>query len=323
MSVDIPILIAGTVGSGRQNHQADMWVPRLAQAGLSPIAVWTPPSVSAQHHETAAQLASNLGLELEVSPRPTRWGRGVVACLRGRERTAMLEAAAERGIPVLLDKPTVDTTAEIEAAAEAAADCRVVAGHHMSAHPGFTRALGAVRSGEIGLLRAVAADLVVSGGDGPSPAGELRNLGVYLIDMIRQATGPARLVVSAHSTSGDGAGDSWVMLGQSDHDVVVSAHVTRTAPGPGATLLDRIRLLGTHGWIVVDLLAPGLSVRTSRGHTAVPWGEDSVTALLSHFARVIRGEVDAQTLSSIVELSRALDEIEAAARTGRSRTLTW
>lgn len=324
MSTMTPVLIAGTVGSAGQNHQADMWVPALAAAGLTPVGVWSPPSVGDAQLRAAADLAAGLGLTSTVSAQPELGSaRGIIACLRGEERQSLLSFAAERGVPVLLDKPTLDTSEEIEEAISGAPGLVVLPGHHLSAHPGFLRAVAGAHAAEIGLLRAAAVDLVVGGGDGPAPQGELRNLGVYAVDMLRQATGRATVSVQAHrSPASAGAGESWSFLGQSDRDVVVSSHVSRTT-GAGGILLAKVRLVGTHGWVLADLLSPALEVSTPAGVRRMPYGENTVVALLTRFAAIIAGTARTAPANDILILSRALDGITASADTQTATTITW
>ncbi|MBD3942682.1 hypothetical protein IF188_13345 [Microbacterium sp. NEAU-LLC] len=316
----ISVLLAGAVGTGRQHHQADMWAPRLEAAGLAPVAVWTPPTVRDEAIARATDLANGLGVELEVSAQPRVAASGAVVCLRGAERIAFARFATDAGLPILLDKPTLDDTAELEAFAEAAG--AVVPGHHLGVHPGFTRALSAVRGAEIGLLRAVNADLVVAAGDGLSPVGELRNHGVYLVDLLRQATGPAQVRLQAHGTP---KADAFTLLGQTERDVVVSMHVSRTAESAGGSGILRavVRLLGTDGSLLVDLARPSIDVRTPRGRDVLPFGEDSVTALLARFAATIAGRHRPAPASDLVTLSRALDGIAESASSGNPTTLTW
>jgi predicted dehydrogenase len=318
----IPVLVAGTVGSGAQHHQAEMWTPAFAAAGLEAVGVWTPPTVDAAALARARSLAGDLGLELEVSERPSTPAAGAVVCLRGAERIAFARFAAERGMPILLDKPTLDPTAQVEELAAAVGDGVVMAGHHLSSHPGFTRALTAVRGAEIGLLRAVHADLVSGGGD-RSPDGELRNLGVYLVELIRQATGPATVTLQATATP---QGDAWTLLGRTDREVVVSAHVSRAgaAGGQPRSLRARLRLVGTHGSLLVDLTKPTIGLATTAATSTVPFvGESSVVAHLRRFAGAIDGTVRIPPASDLVTLSRALDAIAASAATVEAAPLTW
>ncbi|GMA94771.1 hypothetical protein GCM10025881_15950 [Pseudolysinimonas kribbensis] len=262
-----------------------------------------------------ALLAGDLGVDLEVSEEPSTAAAGAVVCLRGAERIAFARFAAERGMPILLDKPTLDATAQVEELAAVAGDGIVMAGHHLSSHPGFTRALTAVRGAEIGLLRAVHADLVSGGGD-RSPDGELRNLGVYLVELTRQTTGPADLTLQATAT---GAGDAWTFLGRTDREVVVSAHVSRAGAGEASprSLRARLRLLGTHGSLIVDLAKPAIGLATTNATSTVPFvGESSVVAHLRRFARAIDGSVRVPAPADLVTLSRALDAIAASAATG-------
>lgn len=162
--------------------------------------------------------------------------------------------------------------------------------------PGYARALTAVRSAEIGLLRAVALD-VVGIGDGEA----LRELGPEAIDVIRAATGPSSVEFQAHSSAGGGA---TTLLGRASRGVVVSAHLSLVAGEGREHLRATIRMVGTHGSVLVDLLRPQLEVRTATGTTRVPFGVPR--------AETPPGDA-AETLTAIAE----------SARSGRTISITW
>jgi predicted dehydrogenase len=319
----IPVLLAGTVGSGTQNHQASQWGPNLAAAGFVVEAVWTPPTVGDPAIERARALAASFGMQAQVADQPDTRAAGAIACLRGTERADFMTFAAQRSLAVLLDKPTLDSTSELEKFAAAADGATVLAGHHFLSHPGFTRALAAVRNAEIGLLRAVSADLVSGGGE-PAAMGELRNLGVYLVEMIRQATGPAAVTLQAHASP---AADAWSFLGKTDRGVVVSAHVSRASAGadvPVRTLRAKLRLVGTHGSMLIDLTRPVIGLSTVTGAGTLPFaGENSVVAHLKRFAAVIAGAARPAPASDLIVLSSALDAITESASSGDTASLSW
>lgn len=165
----------------------------------------------------------------------------------------------------------------------------------LTTQPGFTRALAAVRGAEIGLLRAVALDIVAVG-EGEA----LRELGHEAISVIRSATGPVAVDLQAHATS-DGA---TTFLGRASHGIAVSAHLSLVAGQPREYLRAAIRLVGTHGSVLVDLLRPLLDVRTAAGTKQVRFGTPG--------AQVPPADA-ADTLSAIAE----------SARSGRTISTTW
>ncbi|MCW2898288.1 MAG: hypothetical protein JWO67_553 [Streptosporangiaceae bacterium] len=316
----VPVLLAGTVGVGTQNHQADMWAPALAKAGFFPEAVWMPPGVDDQAMGRARLLAERQNLPLWVSETPETSAAGAIVCLRGAERAAFAAFAATRGLPILLDKPTLDSTSEIEDFAAAAGALPVLPGHHLLSHPSFTRVLAGVRNAEIGLLRAVHADMVTGGGE--SQDDELRNLGVHLIDAMRLLTGSSTVRLQAH---GGADGGAWTFLGKTDKGVVVSHHISRASAGAPTVRQLRIhlRLIGTHGFIEVDLTKPALDVRTIEGTTPRPYTGGSAVAHLQKFAAIIHGTARTAPASDFVTLSRALDGMAASARSGEATSITW
>lgn len=314
----ITALIAGFSGGPGQNHQGDMWVPALASAGIAAVDVWVPPTTGEQELQNAKAVASDLGVELQISETPETAADCAIVCLTGEERRSFLANAAGIDMPVLLDKPTLDSTEQLRAIESAAG--RIFTPYHFSHSPGFRRALSAVRGAEIGLLRGVFADLVVAHGDGAHPDGELRNLGVYLVDLVRQATGPATVRLQSHESDG-----AWSLLGQTERDVVVSAHVSRNSAvaGGSGTLRAVIRLLGTHGSMRVDLTRPALDIHRPGERRATQFGESSITALLRSFADAVQGKGRFSNAADLVVVSEALDGIAASAISGTATEINW
>ncbi|OYN88215.1 hypothetical protein [Parenemella sanctibonifatiensis] len=137
----------------------------------------------------------------------------------------------------------------------------------LATHPGFTRAVAAVRAAEIGLLRAAAVDIVAVG-----TGIAVDVVGTEAIGLLRAATGPTSVTLQAHTTGG---GAATTFLGRADHGVAVSAHLS-LVEGPdsasGDQLRAHVRLVGSHGSVVVDLLRPQLELRTASSTTHVPFG---------------------------------------------------
>ncbi len=311
----VPVLLAGSAGVGRQDHQSSMWAPALAAAGLMPAGVWSPGDDDAER-ERAARLASMLNVPFEQGDLPDlAAGTAIVACLRGASRRRLLAAAGPE-VAVLVDKPTLDSTAEIAAQLGSASTSRLLSGHHLAAHPSFVRAAAAVRDGEIGLLRAVMIDLVVADGDGPSPEGDLRNIGAHVVDLMLRLTGPAVTTLATSAL----AADAVTFLGQTERDVVLSGHVSRTASGEG-TLLARMRVVGTHGHIDVDLARPALQVRTATTSRFAGYGTGSVVARLRELRRLSEGARLGESAASWLAVSRFLDAVSESAERGVAVTV--
>ncbi len=166
----------------------------------------------------------------------------------------------------------------------------------LTVHPGLARALVAIRGAEIGLLRAVALDVVATGeGDA------LRVLGPEAIDVLRAATGPTTVDLQAHSTVDGG---STTFLARGGHGIAVSAHLSVVTGEGSDHLRASLRLVGTHGSVLVDLLRPQLDVRTAAGTTHVPFG--------GHGAEIPLGEA--------TDIFAAIAE---SARSGRTVTTSW
>lgn len=166
----------------------------------------------------------------------------------------------------------------------------------LTTRPGFGRALAAVRGAEIGLLRAVALDIVAVG-----ESDALGMLGAQTIELMRSMTGPTAVDLQAHSTPDGGA---TTFLGRAGRGIAVSAHLSVVAGKNREPLRATIRLVGTHGSVLVDLLRPLLEVRTVASRTEVPFGPlgDDAPA---------------------PEAAGALSAIAESARSGETVTITW
>lgn len=166
----------------------------------------------------------------------------------------------------------------------------------LTTQPGFARALAAVRGAEIGLLRAAALDIVAVG-----EGGALRGLGPQAIDLMRAATGPTSVRLQAHTTA-DGCATTF--LGRAGRGIAVSAHLSVVAGERQEYLRAAIRLVGTHGSVLVDLLGPRLDVRTVTGRKQVPFGVPGADA-------------------TPTDAADALSAIAESARSGRTVSITW
>ncbi|WP_308797747.1 Gfo/Idh/MocA family protein [Agromyces silvae] len=305
-----------------------MYLPAARRAGLDVAGIWVPSDATEHHLAQARTLAHDAGLELLTGPMPDLTGTsGVIACLRGDARRRALRASAAAGVPVLLDKPTLDDTGALRALAEAAPDVVVLPGHHLRFHESVRALHQAVSAGRFGLLRAVHAELIVTGGDGPSADGELRNLVVYLLDVFRLFVGAAEVVVSAVAQpAGERAGEAWTVLARTDRDLIASLHVSRASAGLPAILEGSLRVLGSHGGAVADLTAPSMTVRTPSGTRRAPFGQSSVDALVDAFRRCAESPDARHGLAAIDDLcvvSAALDDLGRSAREGCEVASRW
>lgn len=300
--VATPVLTIGTADLSPGPWTAS-WAASFEQAGLGVAREWSPESPDA----------------------PVLDGvRGIVTDLTGDALRDVLVRAERAGLPTLLIRALPGTTGELESLAAAAHRPTVLAGVHLRTHAGFRRVLTAVQTAEIGLLRAVAADLVVA--TDVQHGTDMRDLLAQPLDLIRLTTGSASVRLQAHRSHGkSGSAESWAFLGQTDRDVVVSLHAAQIECGRStpSVHVNRIRIVGTHGWVMVDLLHPQLSVTGTHGSQAVPIGESTVVSLLRSFTDVAAGAQQGTPLQEIVTLSKALDGIVRSVETTHEQVVSW
>ncbi len=312
------ILLAGTgTTANKQNHQAGMYLPAvLALEGYEIAGVWAPPSGDGVRAADLA-VAASAPLVSDVSRALADGVSLMVVCpdpARPQELADLLQGAADVEVPVLIDKPTLLTTTVLADLAQRFP--AALAAHHPRFHPAFTAARGRIVSGGLGLLHAIHGELLVGGADGPHPAGELRNLAVYALDVVQSLIGDlhgrAHAVVAPPGP--DGSGEAITLSLRCLPDVAVTLLVGRSGgprdPAEIPTSLHRYRILGSHGQLFVDLDSPAFDVYGSR-HRRMPFGVSSVQAMIQS---AVAG-VGAPTLAVAAALSRAIDVLsDAAAR---------
>lgn len=300
----VKVLLAGTgTTENKQHHQAAMYLPAVQSLdGFAVRGVWAPDShENVTADSRAAELAREAGISLftDLSAALTGGISLIIACpdpARPWGLDELLERAGAAQIPVLIDKPTLlGTAALIDLAQRFPA---AVAAHHARFHPALTATRGRVAAGGLGLLHAIHGELLVGPSDGPHPAGELRNLAVYALDVVQSLIGD--LHGKAHAVIAppgpDGCGES-ITLSLRCEQVVVSLLVGRsggsssplstnaacTPPNDADYTLHRYRILGSHGQLLVDLDSPAFDLYGA-GHRRVPFGLSSVQAMIQAVA---------------------------------------
>jgi predicted dehydrogenase len=210
---------------------------------------------------------------------------------------AVIERIASAGKHMLVDKPLALSVPECDAIERACSAAGVVClpAYHYRFHPAVRSARAAVMGGSIGLPWAIHSEFIIAEGTSAWPPGELLNFGLYPIDAMRSIVGLQ--VRSVYATRGafffgDGADDFSVLAMTLEHGVVATTSVGRapTAGHPNGYGGDRrLRLMGSHGTLIVDAAKPALSVY---GAERRYYGKDSLRALVDHLVACVRGDVE-------------------------------
>jgi myo-inositol 2-dehydrogenase / D-chiro-inositol 1-dehydrogenase len=302
------VLLVSFASLGGQAHQRTMYVPHLAgHPQLQLVAVADEADAPAEQHALNRREAAALGLpysaDLDSALDDPRV-QVVSVCCPLERRVAVLERVAAANKPALVDKPMALTLPECDAIERAFAGSICMPAHHYRFNPGIRSARAAVATGTIGLPWALHAEFVIAGGTAAWPLGELLNFGLYPIDAIRSIL--ALEVESVYATSGsffyggvaDAAADDLSVLALNlQHGVVATTSVgrapTRGHPnGYGGE--RRVRVMGSHGSIVVDAGAPSLAMYANGRAANQYYGAESVRGLIDHFVAAVRGEARAE-----------------------------
>jgi predicted dehydrogenase len=279
-----------------------MYLPVLsAHPALRVLGVADEAQAPAEQHALNQREADSLGLpyqaDLDAALADPRVDVVSVCCPFDR-RVAVLERVAAAGKHALVDKPLalhVDECDAIERAF-AANGVACLPAHHYRFDPAIRSARAAVMGGSVGLPWAVQAEFVIAAGSAAWPLGELLNFGLYSVDAIRAILGLE--VESVYATLGSffydgGADDFGVLALNFEHGVVATTSVGRapTIGHPNGYGGDRrVRVMGSHGTIVVDAAQPSLGVYGMARPERRGFGDASLRLLVDHLVACIRAE---------------------------------
>lgn len=261
----------------------------------------------------------------------------VVVCSEPTRHARLALAALEAGLDVLVDKPVATTLTDADALAAAARaagrTCAVVNRTHA---PALRRARAWVDAGHVGLPRHLDLEFLASGAhfgtsvERPelvtdvtlSGGGEMMNFLGYLVDAVHHLTGLGVVEVDAMAGAlflpthvEAGVEDTAVVSLLLERDVTATLTLGRVPYTPAGTpTASSIRLLGSHGHLVVDDESPAPTLVSGAGLTrlAADAGQVAAEAYLRH---VVESLVAGTAPDYSVEDARAtLEVVEAAYR---------
>lgn len=316
------VLLVGFTGYPGQDHQSAMYLPALrAHQGIDVVGVCVTgdPEDAERGKSAAADLHLPVFRDLATAVRGTG-ATAACVCAPLDGRADVLAAAIDLGLDILADKPLTRSGAE---ANRIAALCSVRStvlsvAHHQRFQPIIGAAAAAVAGGRIGLPWNIQADFVVAGGT-PITEGELRNFGVYPLDVVDGLTGLRPRRVHAMSIDRTGFRSLYVLALQHDHGMASTVVVGRTAAltgvPPGALTAHRYRIAGSHGTLEVDAIRPAMTVRATTPVTLPP-GASSVDGWLADWYRAVTTGTRPATSARVA--TRVMHALDAAARSLRS-----
>lgn len=317
MSDKIRVLLLGFTGLGaEQDHQQQMYAPAfVADVGYEIVA-----TSDLTRGGAASKVAAELGVAHRDSWQDALCGGDidlVSVCVPLEWQPEVVNAALRAGKHVLVDKPITDPPAAT-AIAELASERELVCmpAHHQRLSPVVTAACEAVAAGRVGLPWNVQADLFVAGKE----AGELLNLAAYPIDVVLAlVAAPVRRVYARlgnHWHEASDAEDFALLVLDHDHGITSTIAVGRqralSGAAPGQPVVHRYRISGSHGVLDVDVLRPGVAVRTAGGTRQSLARADSVGQMLRELRVAIRARrpsspnaTDAERVAGVLAAARS------------------
>ena len=262
---------------------------------------------------------------------------------------ALVRLAAQRGLPVLCQKPLAPNLQEaIELAAEVRHQTRLMVHENWRFRGYYRDAAAWLREGRIGNVKQAQLTLLTSGvlpgADGLRPAlerqpfmrGEKRMLVaevlIHHLDTLRMLLGPLRVTAAGLSRSySEMAGeDGAVIQLKADGGGTVTVFASFAAHGFPAVQVDRLDLLGDEGSIRLDgalLTCSGETPEERRYDLAVEY-QGSYNRTIAHFVQSLRDGTPFETAPEdnletlrLVEDCYRLSGWEAGAMTSQASTV--
>jgi predicted dehydrogenase len=301
-SGQLGVLLLSFVSLGGQAHQQTMYMPVLrSHPALKIVAVADEADAPAEQHALNRREAEALDLpyvpDLDAALADPRVDVVSVCCPFER-RVAVLEQVARAGKHALVDKPlalSLDACDAVERAFASTAGLVCMPAYHYRFNAAVRSARAAVAGGSIGLPWAIHAEFIIAGGTAAWPLGELANFGLYPVDAFRAILGlevrSVYATVGTHFYAGD-ADDLSVLALNLEHGVIATTSVGRapTTGHPNGYGGDRrLRIMGSHGTLVLDAARPALAVHGGGRTQQRSYGAESLRALVDHFVGAVRG----------------------------------
>lgn len=321
------VLLAGFSGFGGQDHQSGMYLPAIeAHPGLAVLAVCPSGAADEKRAMVAAQRLGVPCLPDLDAGLAVPGVRAVSVAFPPAGRGEAIATVLRAGRHVLADKPLAATLPEAEAVLGLAAGRELVLlpAHHQRWSPAVRSARTALAGGQVGLPWNAQADFLVAGGD-VAPGGELLNLALYPVDIVRFLLGlPA---VRVHARAGsywhDGPDPDFAeILVEYASGVTAAITAGRMAELPGVAAAGlarhRYRISGSHGVLAVDGGKPGLRVRAAAGASSAWAGPGTVAGLVDDFHRAITaGQPLSVSAQDVLEVHRVLAAATDSLAAGR------
>lgn len=208
-------------------------------------------------------------------------------------RVALVEKMAAAGKHIFADKPLTDNLPDADAVVESVArhGVKLMVGHNYRFNSAIVQAREALQSGEVGLTWAIHSEFLVHGGTRVAPVGELRNHAMYPLDAMLYLVPSRPQTVYAISGSFffedakiNRLEDLAFITMNLEHGVIASTSVGRTPikqPNPHGA--HTIRIMGTHGMLVLDTNRPAWASYGKSGVKALKFGSNPIYDTIDHF----------------------------------------
>lgn len=311
------VLLLGFGGlSEQQDHQTQMYGPAFAAHDGFEIVATSDLSTGGSLPKVSAEL----GIEHRESWREALESSDidlVSVCVPLDRRPEVATAALSAGKHVLIDKPMTDSPTAAAAVAELAAEVGLVCmpAHHQRFHPMLKSAGEAIAAGRVGLPWNVQADFIVAGGIAVE-AGELLNFAVYPIDaVLALIEQPVHRVYARVGKYWHGGDDFTLLMLDHTHGVTSTIAVGRQRDLAdrlqGELAIHRYRISGSQGVLDVDVLRPGVAVRTADSVRQRLAGSETVQLMLAELKAAIHGgrqsrpsAADGQQVAAVLAVAR-------------------
>ncbi|MSP14897.1 MAG: Gfo/Idh/MocA family oxidoreductase [Chloroflexi bacterium] len=225
----------------------------------------------------------------------------VSLCSTLERRVALAQKIARAGKHILGDKPLTNTLAEIDAIRQVVDASRskngerikFMVGHNYRFNPAILQARQLLQAGNAGLPWAIHSDWVIAAGKRAAPVGEFRNHAMYPLDAMLYLVASRPQTVYAttgafffENAKAGGVEDMGFITMNMDHGIIATTSLGRSPIQNhlnGGSGDMTIRIMGTHGMLVVDANRPHWLVYGKSGAKNMYYGPNRVYDMVDHF----------------------------------------
>lgn len=220
--------------------------------------------------------------------------QAVIMCGEPDDRAELTERVAKAGKHIFADKPLTNTLGDGDAIIKSVErhGIKMMVGHNSRFNPQVLETRERLRTGEIGLPWSINLEMIIAKGQKAADIGEIRNHVMYPLDtmlyLVPEKPQTVYCVSGAfffENAKEKGVEDLAFMTMNWDRGIIASTSIGRTPHDHinGYSGDRTLQVLGSHGWIFLDLSRPSWHTYGKTGSRSLPFQPNFLYEMADHF----------------------------------------